>query len=461
MGRPERPNILLIVIDSGRLDRFGCYGYGRGTTPAIDALARESIVYEHMIAPAPWTLPSHASLFTGLYPREHGADYPALRMRSGLLTLDRYLSAQGYTNVFFSNNPILTKRTWIFADETRLLMRKDFNPDARRPWIRRLKILTGMTDRGSGATNRAVHRVLRESHGPGPLFIFVNYMECHWQYLAPRAFERRFVRRRLPSFTSARYRMRTRRRYSWENARVQDADEAALLSDLYDAALACVDDRVGDLLEALDRDGHRDTVVVVTADHGEHLGDHGLSGHGMSLHQTLLRVPFVIRIPGIPADRLPGLVQLTEVFAALCVVLGIPVPDHLRERPFSPSGFQFGRNGLARDFAFAEYAEPKEEVMARRLKRTGFRFPPRAEMVRDTRYSLIVEPLTERRRLFDLQEDPAEQTDRADRLPAQRDRLHATLEQWRAAFQPRGSEVPYTPEEQRAMEARLRDLGYA
>ena len=462
MGTPQRLNVVLIVIDAARRDRFGCYGYGRGTTASIDDLARESLVFSRMIAPAPWTLPSHASLFTGLYSREHGADRPGLRMHDGLLTLGEHLAAHGYAPVFVSNNPLVSRRWGIINGAAPVMMRREFDPDFRRglgaTWSRRVKTILGAADRGARATNQLIGRLLPGL--PSPFFLFINYMECHWPYMPLRTYERRFVRRRHTVSQAARHRLRMRTRRSWEAELVQDRDRVDLLSDLYDAALAYVDDRIGELLTLLQRDGRLDdTLVIVTSDHGEGLGDHGLIGHGMHLYQSLLHVPFLARIPGWAAVRVDGLAQFTDVFAGLCRVLGLSVPPHLADRPFAAD--PFAPTGRGREFAFAEWHQWEGERLVRRLQTfPGFRSMPSAEAVQDRQYKLIIEPASGAEMLFDLQADPGEEHNLSGQHPEVRRRLAGALDQWRRLCGPAGRETAYSSEEARALEARLADLGY-
>jgi len=464
MAHPSSPlNLLLLVVDAARIDRFGCYGYHRPTTPAIDALARQAMVFERMIAPAPWTLPSHAGLFTGLYSREHGGDRPAFRMRAGLHTLAQHLHAHGYETTFVSSNPLISSGTGLVDGESRVLLRQDFDPDYRRGWARRVKTLAGLSDSGGRAANRAVRRLVRQS--ARPFFIFVNYMECHWKYSPPRRYERRFVRRRFSALDSARFRLRMHRRLSWESAPSGSEEELQLLNDLYDASLACADDRVGELLEELNRSGKSDeTVVIVTADHGENLGDHGRTGHGMGLYQTLLHVPFIARVPGAQAARVPGLVQLTDVFAGVCALLNLEVPDPLRQRRFSVDPFRVAAGAPPREFAFAEWQQRRlweGEALRRRTRRfPQLVSPPTMESVQDERYKLLVEVAAGTERLYDLDEDPHEQRDRGGDLPDQRTRLRSALEEWRASCRPAGADNAYTPEEEEKLQSRLRELGY-
>jgi arylsulfatase A-like enzyme len=263
---------------------------------------------------------------------------------------------------------------------------------------------------------------------------------------------------------SVRQRLKTARRLSWESGVVADQDELKLLSDLYDASLACADDLVGNLLEDLDRSGRAaETVVIVTADHGENIGDHGRTGHSMGLFQTLLQVPFIARVPGTPAARVSGLAQLTDVFAGLCGVLGLDAPPSLTARQFAADPFRMSDDSPGRSFAFAEWKERgrwESEKLARRKTKASFTSPPSMDAVQDRRYKLIAEVASGRQMLFDLKVDPDETRDRVQEAPDQAARLTQALEEWRARFRPAGEEAAYSAEEQKALEARLQELGY-
>lgn len=459
MPSGDHLNVLLIVIDAGRRERFGCYGYPRGTTPVIDEVARRGVLFERMISPAPWTLPSHASLFTGLYPREHGAERPTYRMRTGPVTLAQHLHTHGYATAIFSNNKLVAPRTGLVVGVSETLRRQQFDSDFNRLWTRRVKMLLGQGDSGANVTNRQVRTFLRKV--TVPFFIFINYMECHWKYRPPRPFERRFVRRRYTLVDSARQRMRMRYRRPWDGIGWADG-ELELLNDLYDGSLAYLDGRIGDLMEDLQASGRADdTVLIITADHGENLGDHGQVGHELCLYQSLIHVPFIARIPGSAASQIGGLVQFTDVFAGLCGVLGIGVPDGLRARPLAVDPFRLQPGQPGRPLAFAEWQEWQGAQLQRRLQSAPkFRSTPSAEAVQDPRYKLIVEPGTGTETLFDLQDDPGETRNRLADLPVEHARLREALEQWHSLFQPVGTEAPYTPEEEQAVVARLEEMGY-
>ncbi|MGH7321140.1 MAG: sulfatase-like hydrolase/transferase, partial [Candidatus Rokuibacteriota bacterium] len=400
-------------------------------------------------------VPSHASLFTGLYPREHGAENPVPMLRGGLPTLASHLGAHGYATVAVTNNPLIYGETGLAAGFDEVRLRPGAN--GRPRWLGQAEFLLGLADSGAAATTRLVGELLPRLRRP--FFLFINYLECHWHYLPPRRFERRFARQNWPQ--SVRYRLRSRRRLVWEAIADADASRLALYNDLYDAELATLDERFGRLLDHLRRAGlWEETVLLLTSDHGENIGEDGLASHQGSLRQNLIHVPFLAKIPGRRRERIHGLTQFTDAFAGLCRLLDVAVPEHLSERPLAIDPFRLAGDDPGRPFAFAEWrgwSPEKLQRLARRASRFDFaRIPGALEAVQDGRVKLVVDDL-QRERLYDLVADPGEGASTA--RPEEAARLREALSQWRAAHPSRLPE-DYSPEEHAAVESRLRELGY-
>ncbi len=455
----SRPNLLLVVFDTARRDRFGCYGYPRPTTPVVDGLARGGLLFEQMITPAPWTVPSHASLFSGLYPREHAAEFPMPFLRKDVSTLARHLRAAGYRTAAVTANALLT-RTGLEEGFEQVRARKDVDFGRLH---RRARFVLGWGDTGAEGVAGHAARLLRGPLRP-PFFLYVNFMECHWPYLPPRRFERRFLRRPLSWTASARRRLRERRVQAWEGIALADEDSLALLQDMYDASLATADDRFGKVLEALGQAGYDDgTVVIAAADHGENIGDHGLATHQGSLHRTLIHVPFIVRIPGRSAARIEGLVQFTDVFAGLCRLLGMDPPETLVDRPMAVDPFALTPTDPGRAYAFAEWshwgAREMDTVQQRSPHYDLSTVPVGLDAVQDRRFKLVIRRDTGSETLYDLETDPGERNDVASRRAEEVHRLRGALWRWREAF-PQGATGDYTAEEAAAVESRLRELGY-
>lgn len=311
--KPPPPNVLLIVLDTTRADHMSYAGWSRETTPHIDVLAEESIDYRQARSAAPWTLPAHMSIFTGQLPSQHGATWAAFS-EPGWTSLtdilhgsftpvepDRMLTLRlherGYTTVGFSNNPWISNRTGFQRGFDFLYpawrVIPDFEAD-RVDLAEAFEVPLEEFERGSaGRTLVLFERHLRDHGLEEPFFLFFNFMDAHYPYLLSD--RHAFVFAGDPE---------TQHRLHDPEQRIDglklqtgavspDFDE---LARFYDAALRYQDSIVGRVLETLKAKGLLDhTMVVVTADHGEHLGERGRFSHQLSVEEELLRVPLLIR----------------------------------------------------------------------------------------------------------------------------------------------------------------------
>ena len=479
----DLPTIVLVVFDTARWDRFGCYGYSRPTTPTVDALATEGLRAESMIASGPWTLPSHGSLFTGLYPSQHGSQWgsgPRLRDAAGP-TMAEWLKGLGYETVCATNNGLISERTGLARGFDRYAFRLDVERGWRRAARRVPRVLVG-GDSGGRIMNRWVRRAVREIRRP--LFLFVNYLECHWAYAPPPGSARRVGGPRLGPVAGLHYRIGTAARVGpWEAvARASGRSDRGMLDALstyYDGELANVDDHLRDLLDGLRSAGHLpdgESLVIVTSDHGEHLGEHavvdggrpgwqGLADHHASLCDHLIRVPFVAWGPGlVPTGDRDRLYELVDVLPSLARLLGQEPPsDHLAGRRtdlFDGESRSFGE-----EHAFVEWRAWSDRERARLAARNpSYHFAGLGRDlvgVRDGRFKLVREA-GGRERLFDLRSDPAEDTDVAGSRPETvrrlREQLDREVEAWRT-WEGQGV-APVGDAERAEIEQRLEELGY-
>jgi arylsulfatase A-like enzyme len=336
-GRPlppaDSPNVLLIVLDTVRADHLSPYGYERPTTPMLQRLAQRGIRFDAARSTAPWTLPSHASLFTGRWPHELDVTWQT-PLRGNFPTLAQYLGSHGYATAgFVANTNYCSSDTgldrgfthyedYIFEKSSALRTAglidkglrtfvqcvRDLNLDpsyALRISLHR-EFFAG-TRKDAALINREFTRWLAQRPEPGrPFFVFLNYFEAHSPYLVPQGAPFRFGSR-----------PRTRDEmlllsHQWESLDKQKLARRyqVMVRDNYDNCLAYLDEQLGALFDELERRGVLDrTLVIITADHGEGLGEHGLFDHGESLYRPEIRVPLLILLPA-PA-RLPGVVGET------------------------------------------------------------------------------------------------------------------------------------------------------
>lgn len=461
------PNIVLVVLDTARWDRFGCYGSTRGATPTVDSLAAEGRTVETMVSNGPWTLPSHGSLFTGLYPSEHGSQWgTGPRLRNNVkITMAEWFKALGYRTVCATSNSLISHETGLARGFDEYVTKRTLRAGRGRK-LRRARNLAVGGDSGGRVVNRWLKERLDGTQDP--LFLFVNYLECHWPYSPPQRIVRRVEGPKFGTLEGLRYRMGTVRRTGpWEAIRAADSRTLELLSTLYDAELWNADQHLADLLDLL-RDAGRlrdgETIVIVTSDHGEHIGEHGLADHQASVDEHLVRVPFVLWGPGrIPAGSRLGMYEFVDVLPSLGELLGaeVPVPylDRRRTRLFADGQATDG-DGLA----FGEWrCWSKEEMHRLSSKNASYDFSAlRRDLVfvRDQRFKLV-RAGGRGEQLYDLEADPMEESDVAADHPEVVQRLRRELDgavdSWRSWGD--GADA-LTAQETEEIEEHLSALGY-
>jgi arylsulfatase A-like enzyme len=299
------PDLVVLLCDTARADAFQPWG-GPHPTPTVERLCREGVTYASATTPAPWTVPAHASMFSGLLPTEHGINgecfewvdrrpsSPAAAVRAFAgQWLPEALRARGYRTWGASCNSWISR--WGGFDrgfDEFVDLRPQAKPKSRPARLAfRVRRALGGTDRGGGEAVRRFHARLREA-GPEPQFWFVNLMETHSPFNPPGRYYpyppwRRLRTRHLAGF-------QTDQGLSF-NAGVTDPgpEYARTLRPIYYACARYEDMILGELIRAV-QDRGRPTVVALVADHGELLGEHGLYNHNSSLHQPLLHVPLAI-----------------------------------------------------------------------------------------------------------------------------------------------------------------------
>ena len=343
-ARPARaPNILLLILDTVRAANLHTYGYARATSPAIDRLAAEGVVFDRAIAPSSWTLPTHASLFTNRRPGELSARYDT-PFDGSVPTLAEALRDRGYRTAGFTANLNYTSRESGLAagfthyDGYRLTFRQ-LMLSAPLAQVRMMRAIRAARTR-RGLANALLRFDLERPFEPKrdpkpaslvrrefqswldgndrrPFFAFLNFFDAHDPNPAPPAFDTLFTSAPQPV-------------------------------DRYDRLIAAIDHEIGLIVSDLGRRGELDrTIIVVTSDHGEHFGEHGLNGHGNSLYLELLHVPLVVRYPGaVPRGvRVPGPVPLAEVGPTLFRLAGLDAPVAFHGRSLTEHWAPHGPGG--------------------------------------------------------------------------------------------------------------------
>jgi len=370
----KSPDLIIIyLIDTLRPDHLGCYGYKRETSPNIDAFAGESVLFEKAYSQAPWTNPSVASLFTGLYPAYNGVMEKNQKLLSNLTTLADVLSSHNITNAGFVTNP------WVSSFF-------GFNQGFQ-------SYLDEKTDT-PGAT-QAVVDYLRKMEPNSKHFIYIHVMDPHDPYSPPPPYDKLFD----PEYKGA----VTGENFDEWGANIPDEDKRHVIS-LYDGEIRSTDDAFGELIQRLRELGIYDrSLIMVTADHGEEFLEHQRWKHGRDLYESLIHVPLIIHFPegALGGKRVSQTANLVDLFPTILDALDLEYKGHLQGSSLYP--LLYGSGKIKRP-VFSQESRVERELFS----------------VVDDHYKLIDETTPEKRvRLFDLRKDPLEQTDISGSMPKQ------------------------------------------
>lgn len=480
-ARNGPPNILWVVWDTVRADHLSLYGYARATTPRLDAWAAEARVFEDVRSVAGYTLPSHASMFTGLMPSEHCTHNDHKRLDDRYTTIAELLGGAGYQTFLFSANPHISEgprnfaqgfdvatRPWSsqWSREAERLVREKLAredrssslPSRYRAADRGMTLLNAWDLKASGPiAERATLDWLESASSERPWFVFLNYMEAHPPYVPPREYRSRFL---SDDDVNRSYQVDRSWTAVWEytfGLREMSSEDIALTRATYDATLAELDDLFADLLESLEEGGFlENTVVVLTSDHGEHLGEQHMLDHQYSLYEPVLRIPLVIHAPGRiepGRDRRP--VLNLDLFATVLDLAGIEAPPGTRGASLLAPPEE--RVRLAEEPALTRIGMSVVVDQRADFDPASYRRRLRALDAPPYKYIWASDG---RNALYDLAADPSESRNRIDDDPVTAARLEAMLATRVDELVPcigAGEDVPAdSPEERRLLE----ELGY-
>jgi arylsulfatase A-like enzyme len=433
----DAPSIILVSIDTLRADHLSCYGYRRQTSPNLDRLAKQGTLFRQAIAPASWTLPSHASMLTGLYPHHHGATRfrPLTPLADDVDTLAELLWDDGYATAAFTGGLFVSSATG-FAQGFDVFQTQDFD-------------LYQSHRRFPAAIGAAIDWMKRTR---GPFFLFLHTYDVHLPY-APQPpydtmFDPDYQGRFAGQFTTADF-------DSVGGTKGLDRRTVEHLEALYDGGIRQTDHVFATLLQYL-QSSHRarNTCVIVTSDHGEEFLEHGHMFHNHAvLYEELIRVPLIVRCPsGYAGGRvIEQPVSLVDLVPTVLDITGTPTPEGMDGQSLLPA--LLGRDPAQGRTVLSEVdasVEDKEgSVVA----------------VRTAHHKLVREswaPATPQ--LFDLEKDPEERHDVGAEQPAVVSRLSAVLRAdgltrpQPAAAGLKARAAPLTPDA--ATRERMRELGY-
>ncbi len=444
-GKPDAPpHIILFTLESLRADHVGSYGYPLPVSPNLDRFAEEAIRFNDAHAVTSWTLTSHASLLTGLYPAAHQVLEPGDRLAGSHRTIAEVLGEMdhhgegGYETAAFVSGPFLRAAH-------NLHQGFDLYDDSTAS--------PGESASHGDITNPAMEEKLvsfLRSAPAGPFFLFAYFWDIHYDYLPPSPYDTLFVPHGAEKFDLSRFEFNDEIREEMSRERLQ------YVTSQYDGEIRCTDEMLGRIFRVLREEGLWDnSLIIVTADHGEEFFDHGGKGHKNNLYVESVHVPLLIKPPG---DFEPyvdtTLASLVDIFSTVLEAAAGRAADQV------PGSSLLDRENRVRgqrrffDLALPLHALVDGRIVATRLDRW--------RAIRTDRHKYIQLPRDGGEQLFFRSDDPAELRNRAGDLPALCDTLRTELDRWQEEME-RSAEFRGDREKAELSEGeekRLKALGY-
>jgi arylsulfatase A-like enzyme len=509
----RRPDVIFLVLDTQRADKLSCYGNEANTSPHLDAFAADATRFRHAYAPAQWTIPSHGSMFTGVYPSVHGLQQANSVLPDALPTLGERFAAGGYYTAAFCNNPLVGvvnngfRRGFVsWLNYAGLLTSRPNQAGKDSTWVNRYRqwfkrILGNALNKVQDAFARSdallsfaftpfmvplwqtalsfkgnIGKSLRDTAtlhidrkgvaADQPIFSFVNLMGTHMPYHPPRRFVEKFAPQVLHDKEAQHYLQRFNSDpFGWlaPLAEAMGDSHRAILEGMYNAEVANQDEYLGQFFSQLRQSGVLDnTLVVIVADHGEHLGEKHMIGHTISLYQELTHVPLIIRDPSNAFPRETTLdqpVSTRRLFQTMLTAADIATEAE-RAYSLAPTATPDPDHGLV----FAE-SVPSSNVLSLVQKHVP-------QLIKQHRYDQprravwhgthkLIRTGDDQSELFDINADPREN----HTLAASQPDLVATMNGYISEWQSHPSSAPLpagalSEGDDALLQKRLRALGY-
>ncbi len=514
---PSRPHILLIILDTLRRDRLSAYGHNRETSPELDAFAGQATLFERAVAPAQWTIPSHSSMFTGLYPSTHQVTQSSSSLSGSYPALAEILRGEGYHTVAFCNNPLVgvlnnglqrgfehfynyasaapfrpkeAQRSQLHRTALRFfrrnfarplgnqfahsdfLFRMSLNPVFVPLWTRLINY--------KGHTANSIDDFIeywqkqRTAAADTPVFAFLNLMGTHLPYTPPQD----YVDGVAPGLRHDKHAYSFMRRFNSDAARWASPPDPALadweqqaLVDFYDAEILHQDYHLGRLLRMLKQSGALDhTMVIIAADHGEGHGDHDFFGHSFVVYQELVHVPLVIydkeRFPA--GMRVPTNVSTRRIFHTVLEAAEVQPPLDSADPNANVTGLSLraatqNSQPVEDDLAYSEAFPPLTFLNVVQHQNPALIERLRLNLTRRSVYAgahKLVTVGNQVEGLFNVSKDPAEVRNIAANHPSEVAMLRRKLDTFVAQAENQRAEAAEFAEVDAGVVDHLRALGY-
>jgi len=457
----KMPNVILLVLDAVRADHLSCYGYRRKTSPNIDKLASQGVIFENAFSAAEWSYPSHASIFTGKYPSFHKTLGKDLLLHKENVTISEISNLNGYQTIGITSNLLLSPlngfdkgfQKYIVLDSpfrSSEFLQQSYRNLARTlvygpDWCTYRNVLT-------------IKKFLDNYNKKNPFFLFSNLYNCHAPYDPPRPFKKRFCSSlHEPPFYIIEYlsskifghtgeklddsSLDVRKlnliakddgQYEFMAKELQVTEEEwKIIKSWYDGSISYLDYRIGELVNFLCKEEILDnTLLIITSDHGENFGEHGLASHQFGLYDSLLHVPLIMVYPDVipKGKRISNLVSTIDIFPTILDILKIGgYKNDVQGRslfPFKDQKFH--------DFVCAECGEsvtsiPTDSIRFKKLRPKLKPFDKGSKCLRTESYKYILSS-DGKEELYDVQKDPLEEVNIVNKHPKKVEYFRKLLE---------------------------------
>ena len=459
------PNIIIIVLDAGRFDYLSCYGHPQQITPHIDSLARQGVLFENVTTVAPWTVPSHASMFTGLYPNQHLANWNTLKIKEGIPTIFDILRKRDYKISAFVANDTLVYPCEMFGKDADVYgLKRHGHSKNLSGFVDGFRQEDSHCDRITGFFVDWLNKCPSE-----PFMLYFNYYDLHSKYDAREPYRLKYLSgddEQVLADMGDRFSLHFK---EMNREAVVTKEQTRAMRNLYKAKMAAIDENISTVVTALEKNKLMDnTILIITADHGDTLGDHTYPSfhHQFSIYNALTRIPLIIYSPRLkPYARRVSvpLIQNIDIFPTILDLCSIDKPVHSHSSPaLSLMKYIFDSCSVKpREYAVSMYEAPKKFVDWNK-KYVNPAYIRKLLSIQDERYKLIFSD-DDRIELYDVTTDPQEQNNIKDRFPEVCSRLRKSffeLLNKYGGIKEDYAAVVFSSEEEATIKERLRSLGY-
>lgn len=488
----ERLNIILIIMDAVRADHLSCYGYHRKTSPNIDKLAKRGVLFENAFSAAEWSPPSHASIFTGKYPSYHKTQGKDVFLHTENTTIAEILGSNGYQTFGVTSNMLLSPTSGFSKGFQNYLVLdapyRSFKSIKQSPkdFIRTL--IYGV-DRYTYRNIEIIKRFISKHGKKRPFFLFSNLLNCHAPYDPPRPFKKQFCSslkeptlyimewfsNKMLGHTGEKIcdgSLDIRKlnliateygQYSFMAKELQvSQEEWEVVKSWYDGEISYLDHRIGDLISFLDDQGTFDkTFLIITSDHGDNFGQHGLATHRFCLYDSLLHVPLIMVCPDVipKGKRISNLVSTVDIFPTILHMLKIQgYRSNIQGRSLFPFKDQKIHNFICAECGPSVTNRPTDLIKFQRLRPKLKVYDKGFKCLRTKSYKYIISS-DKKEELYNIEKDPLEEVNIAGEHPEKVEYFRKQLENAVdvSFFGP--EELPRDKESEEMMK-RLKALGY-